>query len=114
MLLCEFEDSSTDAAILGGVVSQILNRIKDTGYTKKYSLKSLQNQLAARGIDLDSEKFREAAKNPPLSNLISNVEGNTIIFHDENASSSQNTEVDDTTSTLKKMAKKAEKKRKRP
>lgn len=114
MLLYEFVEDNTDMIVLTGVVSQIYNRIKDTGFDKKYSLDALLNTLSDRGIDLDREKFIEMVKHQPLKNLIANVEGDSVVFKGESSEDSENVDMDDTTGTLEKMAKRAEKKREKP
>lgn len=114
MLLYEFVEDNTDMIVLSGVVSQIHNRIKDTGFDKKYSLESLLNTLSDRGIDLDREKFIELIKHQPLKNMIANVQGDNVIFKGEGSEDSENIDIDSTTGTLEKMAKRAEKKREKP
>lgn len=114
MLLYEFVEDNTDMILLTGIVSQIYNRIVDTGFDKKYSLDALLNTLSDRGIDLDRDKFIEMTKHQPLKNLIANVEGDKVVFKGENGDNSKNMDMDDTTGTLEKMAKRAEKKREKP
>lgn len=114
MLLYEFIEDNTDMIVLTGVVNQIYNRIKDTGFDKKYSLDALLNTLSDRGLDLDREKFIELTQHQPLKNLIANVEGDKVVFKGESSDDSENTDMDNTTGTLEKMAKRAEKKREKP
>lgn len=112
MLLHEFEVDNRDMILLTGVISQILNRIEDTGFDRKYSLKSMLNTLSERGLDIDREQFISMIKKQPLSNLISNVKGDTVVFKGEESDEDDEAMApDDTTDTLEKMAKKAAKKR---
>lgn len=114
MLLYEFVEDNTDMILLAGIVNQIYNRIKDTGFDKKYSLDALLNTLSDRGLELDRETFTKMIKHQPLKNLIANVEGDNVVFKGEAPEDSENIDTDNTTSTLEKMAKRAEKKREKP
>jgi hypothetical protein len=112
--LYEFAEDNTLPTKLTAIVSQIHGRVDDTGTKKPYSLKSLLNVLSKNGITVSSEQFKEMVKNPPLENLISNVKGDDVIFrgHGHNASSdSEAEEPEQSTKTLKRMARRAEKKR---
>ena len=52
-------------------------------------------------------------KNPPLKNIIANVQGDRVVFKGEEQETDDNLAVDqdETSDTLEKMAKRAEKKR---
>lgn len=111
--LYEFESDDHDSIVLTGIVSQIFNRIKDTGFDKEYRLDSLLNTLADRGLDIDREEFIEMIQNPPLKNLISNVKGDMVVFKGQDNDDDMESlamEPDETTDTLKKMARRASKK----
>ena len=114
MRLYEFtEDPNTLSTKLTGIVSQIHGRMGDTGSEEPYSLKALLNILGNRGIHVTDEQFRSMVGQPPLNNLIANVQGDRVIFkgHEGSDLGSSVEEPDDTTDTLKKMASRAEKKR---
>lgn len=116
MKLYEFDFGTSDETILTGVVGQILNRIKDTGFKKEYSLKTVLGQLQDRGLDVDENLFLKMIEHPPLKNIIDSIQNGKIIFKGQSGE-----EVTDVTSkqddaerqadTLEKMAKKATKKR---
>lgn len=108
--LYEFETDDHDLVKLTGIVSQIHNRIKDTGYDKKFSLEALLNILRDRELDITPEQFIEMSQNSPLKNIIANVSGNSIVFKGESDVSTDVEKPDETTSTLEKMAKRAAKK----
>lgn len=110
MKLYELDNLDHDSILLTGIVSQILNRIKDTGFDKEYKLDSLLNILSDRGLDIDREEFIDMIKNPPLKNLITNIKGDKIIFKGQDSESdSLNMKPDETSGTLEKMAKRASK-----
>ncbi len=112
MKLYEFETNDHDAIMLTGIVSQILSRINDTGFKKEYSLDSLLNTFSDKGYDIDREEFLDMIKNPPLKNLISNVKGDKVVFkgEEESTDDSEAVDMDQTSDTLEKMAKRASKK----
>lgn len=113
MKLYEFDDIDRDAIRITGIVSQLLSRIKDTDFKGKYSLKSLLNTLSEKGYDIDRGEFLDMIKNPPLKNIIANVQGDRVVFKGEEQETDDNLAVDqdETSDTLEKMAKRAEKKR---
>jgi hypothetical protein len=109
--LYEFDAADHDMIVLTGVVSQLYNRIKDTGFDKEYSLRALLSKLSERGLDIDREEFIDMIKNPPLKNLISDIRGNKVIFKGQSDSTDSEIEAPDaSTDTLEKMAKRASKK----
>jgi hypothetical protein len=80
MKLYEFEPESVDATILTGVVGQYQNRSEDTGYKNRINLDVVLNALNERGLNVDKELFLKMIKNPPLSNIVANVDGDNIVF----------------------------------
>ena len=113
MRLFEFADDDSLRVKLTGSISQLIGRIRDTNTEKSYSLKALLSRLADQGISLGEDQFKDMVKNEPLKNLIANVKGDKVIFKGEEDSGDSDSaiEPDDSTSTLKSMAKRASKKR---
>jgi len=107
------EDISSLQVRMVGIITQLYGRIVETGTRKPYSLDALLMMLSEQGVPLNAEQFREMIQVPPLSNLISNVKGNKVIFKGQNDVSG-NTDLespDASSDTLDKMAKRAAKKR---
>lgn len=109
-----FEDSESDdlKLSLSSVVNQIKSTYKDTGAKKGMSLKSLIDLLAERGHNFTEDQFREMVKSSPLKNSIASISGDTVTFLGQDRESSDAFKPDQSTKTLEKMAKRAEKKRK--
>ena len=114
MRLFEFagDDDNSLRIKLTGIISQLIGRLNDTDTTKPYSLKSLLSTLDHSGISLSPEQFRNMLEEEPLKNLISNIQGDNVIFKGQSSSDSEVEAPDETTDTLKRMAGRAEKKRK--
>lgn len=109
MRLYEFQNDDSEQVKLTGIISQLYGRIVDTDTDKKFSLKSLINILAKNGFSVSEPEFREMAKVPPLSNLIANVTGDSVVFKGQD-DSNEVVAPDQTSKTLDKMAKRAAKK----
>jgi hypothetical protein len=95
-----------------GLIQHLYGRIKDTVSTKPYTLTALLAMLSDNNINLSAEQFREMVKEPPLSNMISNVRGNHVIFRGQRDEPDSDLEApDETTDTLDRMAQRAADKR---
>lgn len=104
--LFEFEQDNRTLVVLTGVISQIYNRMKDTGFDEPYSLRSLLNTLEDRDLDIDPEQFREMIKRDPLKNLIKNIKGDEVYFKGVSDDTNE-MEPDQSQKILAKMASKA-------
>jgi hypothetical protein len=120
MRLCEFtgapgvtsDDVSTMKIKMVGLIRHLYGRIQDTGTTEPYKLTALLSMLGENGIHLSAEQFRDMVQEPPLSNMISNVRGNTVVFKGQRDEPDSDLEApDETTDTLDRMAKRAADKR---
>lgn len=112
MRLFEFTEDNSLQVKLTGIISQLVGRLNDTDMTKPYSLTSLLSRLRNSGISLSPDQFRQMIEQEPLSNLIADVQGDSVVFKDHAATMDNQAEApEDTTGTLKKMADRAEKKR---
>ena len=106
----DVEDNSMQVK-LTAIISQLHGRLKDTATKKPFSLTALLSILSKNGISVSEEQFREMIQSPPLSNLITDVKGNEVVFKGDSDYSSEIEEPDDTTGTLDKMAQRAAKAR---
>jgi outer membrane protein OmpA-like peptidoglycan-associated protein len=109
MLLYEFEDDDALRVKLAGIVSQLRSRALDTGAKEPYSLTALRNKLQNAQINLDNEELRDMLDSPPLSNLISNIKGDQVIFKGVGPDKEE-LDTDQSEKTLDTMAKRAAKK----
>lgn len=108
-----FESASADSLKLklSAIVNQIASRYIDTGANKPMSLEALLSKLSDLGINISEQQFREMVKDEPLKNTIANVSGDKVTFLGQQGKSSESIKPNQSTSTLEKMAKRAEKKR---
>lgn len=109
MRFYEFDKSNLNMR-LTGIIGQVHSRIKDQGYTQKYSLDSLLNILNSKDINIDREDFIDMIKNEPLKNMISDIKGDNVIFKGERSDNTDVESPDKSADTLEKMAKRASKK----
>jgi hypothetical protein len=101
----------TEMSRLTSILSQIHGRLADTGAKSKISLSSLLDKLSDGGVNLTAKQFRDMVEEEPLKNLIANVSGDQVVFLGQGKDKSDAMDPDQSTHTLEKMAKRAEKKR---
>lgn len=106
----DVEDNSMQVK-LTAIISQLHGRLKDTATKKPFSLTALLSILSKNGISVSKEQFREMIRSTPLSNLISDVKGNEVVFKGDSNYSSEIEAPDETTDILDKMAHRAAKAR---
>jgi hypothetical protein len=114
MRLFEFEDDFDQDDPLRVATTAALSRakaeIEDTAYEGKYTLDTLQQELEKHGVRLSKAQMIEIVKQEPWNNLISDINGEKVMFKGEPDEHSANSEPDDTSGTLDKMADRSTKK----
>jgi hypothetical protein len=112
MKLYEFDSDIDEETILSGVVGQIYNRSRDTGFDKPYSLKVILDALSKRGINIDRDLFIKMIEKPPLDNIIHDIRGDNVIFKGmSDDQDGEEQDADKQANTLEKMADRAGKNR---
>ncbi len=106
----EFESDDPLRVATTAALSRIKADIEDSGYKGEYKVKSLLSALRKSGVNISHEELIQVSKQEPWSNLIANIKGDRVIFKGDPDSDTSNTEPDDSTDTLKKMANRSEKK----
>jgi hypothetical protein len=110
MRLVEFEVSSVNTEKLTALGQFLLSRTKDTNAKKTMPVSSFLDLANNMGIALTDDQLRNIVQQPPLSEIIANIEGDadtgTITFKgaDEVA---PNMSVDQARDTVDSMAKRA-------
>lgn len=115
MRLFEFEQPqpSPDAEKLAALSQFLLARADDTGAQKKISVDAFLKLANNQGISLTRDQLIDMSQQPPLNNLIQNVEGEEVIFKgDETAPDTMS--VDQARATVDRMAKRAASKNTNP
>lgn len=109
-----FEDSSSQelSLKLSSAINQIAGEVISQGSNTRMSLTALRNKLNDLGINLSEKQLRDMVDNPPLSNTIASIKGDGVTFIGQRKDTNDAVKPDQSTATLEKMAKRAEKKRK--
>ena len=114
MKLDEIESIRSNTEKLAAMSEFLLSRAQDTNTKKTISIPSFLNLARSQGISLTGERLRELSKQPPLNNLIMDVQGDDqtgeIIFKGEDVAPT-GMSVDQARATVDRMAKRATNKR---
>lgn len=110
MRLVEFEVSTVNTEKLAALSQFLLSRTDDTNAKKTMPVSSFLDLANNMGISLTNDQLRNLIQQPPLSEIVANIEGDsdtgTITFKgaDEVA---PNMSVDQARDTVNTMAKRA-------
>lgn len=80
MKLREFTDTKSQAAKLAALGEFLVGRAVDSASSKKISVASFINLAKDMGVSLTDSQLRSMINQPPLSNIISNVTDNEVMF----------------------------------
>lgn len=78
-----FEVADPDMSRLAALTQFLVGRKKDTDSKKPFSVSAFIDLAGNLGISLTAEKFREMIQTPPLNSMIANVEGDNIVWRDQ-------------------------------
>lgn len=83
MFLFELEDP--EVVKLAAIVAQLKSEIDDGSVDPNWTTDMLIDYLHQNGINLDITDLYDMIKNPPLNTLISNIQGDKVVFkgHDD-------------------------------
>jgi hypothetical protein len=113
MRIAEVQTSPIDSGKLAALAQFMLSRAEDTDAKKTISIQAFLNLAHSMGISLTADQLRTMIQQPPLNNLIANVEGDdatgTVVFRGAEAVTDTMT-VDQARATVDSMAKRAAKK----
>ena len=96
MFLFELEDPNV--VRFAAIVAQLKNELDNGTINPDWTTDMLVDYLQQNGINLDITDLYDMIKNPPLSMLISNIQGDKVVFkgHDDtlaNPDQTQNQQV---------------------
>ena len=80
MKLREFTDTKSQAAKLAALGEFLVGRADDSASSKKISINSFINLAKDMGVSLTDSQLRAMISQPPLSNIITNVTDNEVMF----------------------------------
>jgi hypothetical protein len=113
MRIAEVQIPPIDSGKLAALSQFMLGRAQDTDAKKTISIQTFLNLAHSMGISLTADQLRTLIQQPPLNNLIANVEGDdatgTVVFRGAEAVTDTMT-VDQARATVDSMAKRAAKK----
>jgi hypothetical protein len=78
MLIREFQDP--DAIKLAAIGQFLLKRAEDTASVKPMNVDSFIKIAKENGINLDRERLMAMSQTEPLSNIITDIQGDSIIW----------------------------------
>jgi hypothetical protein len=105
MRLDEIEQGVDDSE-LEALTQFLIGRAGDTNAQKQISVDAFLRLAQSMGISLSKDQLITAIQQPPLSNLIDNIQGNDIVFAGAQVPDSTMS-VDKARDTVNKMAKRA-------
>lgn len=108
MLIREFIDNP-DALKLAAIGQFLLKRAGDTASVKPMNVDSFVKIARDNGINMDRERLMTMAQQEPLNNIISNIQGDEIIWKgsETTTSSGETMSVDQARKKVDQMAKRA-------
>lgn len=113
MRIREFQEPSVDSGKLVALAQFLLGRAKDTDAKRTIGIDSFLSLAHNMGISLTADQLKNLISQPPLNNVIANVEGDdetgTVVFKGEEAVT-DTMSVDQARQTVDMMAKRAAKK----
>lgn len=113
MLAREVLRENVDSGKLSALAQLLLGRAEDTDAQKTISVKSFLQLAANLGISLTGQQLRTMIQQPPLNNIIANIDGDdetgTVVFKGAEQEPTQ-MPVDQAQKTVSQMAKRAAKK----
>jgi hypothetical protein len=78
MLLFELENP--DIVKFAAIVSQLKGELDDNTVDSNWTTDMLMDYFQQNGINLDITDLYDMIKNPPLNGLITNIQGDNVIF----------------------------------
>jgi len=110
MRLVEFQVSTANTEKLAALSQFLLSRTEDTNAKKTMPVSSFIELATNMGISITDDQLRNLVQQPPLSELIANIEGDAdtgIITFKGSEEVAPNMSVDQARDTVNTMAKRA-------
>jgi hypothetical protein len=110
MRLVEFEVSSVNTEKLAALSQFLLSRTKDTNAKKTMPASSFIYLANNMGVGITDDQLRNLVQQPPLSEIIANIEGDAetgVITFKGSEEVAPNMSVDQARDTVNTMAKRA-------
>jgi hypothetical protein len=108
MLIREVAEDRSEATKLAALAQFLMGRAEDTDAAKTISTTAFIRLVSNMGISVTADRLAELIQQPPLNNLIANIEGDTITFQGADVIPNTMT-VDRARATVDSMAKRVAK-----
>lgn len=113
MRINEVSGAESESARLAALAQFLLSRANDTSAKKTISIQSFIKLANSMGISMTPDQLRTLSQQPPLNNIIVNIDGDdqtgTVVFKGEEQPVGDMS-VDQARQTVDQMAKRAAKK----
>lgn len=107
----EFQNGDPLRIATTAALAQIKSDIEDSAFKGKFTVKALLNKLRNNGVNINHDQLLDLVNEEPWSNLISNIQGDQVIFKGEFEETDDEGEpYDDSEEIVSNMAKRAAKK----
>lgn len=109
MLIREFTGDAIDPILvrLVAATSQLKSRIDNRKAKADWSVEELLQYLKDNEVILDKSDLLNMINNPPMNNIISNIQGDEVIFKGNDVSDPEDLDPEKRDELVKKMAKSA-------
>jgi uncharacterized membrane protein YvbJ len=105
MFLFELEDP--EVVKFAAIVSQLKSDLDNGNMDPNWNTDKLIDYFQQNGINLDITDLYDMIKKPPLNMLISNIQGDDIVFKGEEAAAAQNPDQTQSQEVVDQMAQSA-------
>jgi len=109
MRIFEFTGGDPLLIKLVATVSQLKSNIDNGQEHPDWTVDELLSYLKDNEIIIDQDDLYDMVKHPPLKNIISNIQGNDIIFKGQASETPQDQDADQSKNIVKSMAHNAQK-----
>ena len=99
MLIREFDQDNNNSQELAAMIQFLLSRAEDTDSQKKISVDAFLKLATNQGISLSRDRLIQLSQEPPLDNMIQNIQGDEIIFKGADSEVAPNMSVDQARAT---------------
>ena len=106
MFLFELEADPLTVKLVA-VTNQLKSNIDSGSSSADWTVDELLEYLQLFGISIEKEDLFDMIKNPPMNKVISNIQGDKVIFSGQSGADTGDTDVDQDKKIVSQMAKSA-------
>lgn len=106
MFLFELEGDPLTVKLVA-VTNQLKSNIDSGSSSDEWTVDELLEYLQLFGISIEKKDLFDMIKNPPMNKVISNIQGDKVIFAGQSGAGTSETDVDQDKKIVSQMAKSA-------